>query len=89
MTTFIIIGGLIFVGLFIYVTNSRMNLTLKEFDIIKDLEKKSLTLSTKEDIVEFYTEFREKSLKINNPNIKPRLARIDGYLHGLYKNAKQ
>ena len=57
----------------------------KDWETLEELEKKANSLTTLEEIEEFYKEFVEKANKIHNEYIQPRLAKIDGYLKGMYK----
>jgi hypothetical protein len=81
----IIVGVLSFLFWVIY---SGMQQSKKDWETLKYLKKKANEVSTKEEIEEFYTEFRQKSSKIYNKYICYELFAIDGYLRGLYKQYK-
>lgn len=71
--------------LVIYSTRSMMKQSKKDWQTVYDLENKSKTISTKEEVIIFHKEFVEKATKINNEYCQVKLAQIDGYLRGLYK----
>lgn len=75
-------------GLFVWILISARKNFIKDWNILKELEKKANEVSTKEEIEEFHKEFTDKASKINDDHIKPHLMRIDGYLKGLYKQYK-
>ena len=75
----------VILGLFIKSMLDLNEKSKKDWDTLYDLEKRANELKTKEEIVEFHKEFREKAVKINNEFISPRLYQIQGYLNGLYK----
>ena len=60
----------------------------RDWETLDDLEKRSKEVKTKEEIEELHKEFQEKSKKIHNQFITPRLFAIDGYLRGIYKQYK-
>lgn len=57
----------------------------KDWETLGELEKKANSLTSLEEIEEFYKEFVEKANKIHNEYVQPRLAKIDDYLKGMYK----
>ena len=60
----------------------------KDWGVCEDLEKRSKTVTTKEEIKALHFELVDKGNKINNQYIHARLGIVEGYLCGLYQNAK-
>jgi len=75
----------VILGLLIWSTFVLSKQSKKDWETLRDLEKRANELKTKEEIEEFRKEFKEKAAKINNQFITPRLYQIQGYLNGLYK----
>lgn len=75
----------VILGLFIWSMLDLSKKSKKDWETLRDLEKRASELKTKEEIEEFHKEFKEKAVKISNEFITPRLYQIQGYLKGLYK----
>ena len=80
---------LFILGLLIWATDSMLKQSSKDWQTLEHFEKRAKEVKTKEEIETFHHEFSEKAIKINNPLINPRLAKIDGYLRGLYQQYKK
>jgi hypothetical protein len=85
----ILLGIFLLLGLFIWSLICLRKQAIKDWETLNDLTKKAETLSTKQEIEEFYKDFVDKSSKIKNELITPHLIRIDGYVRGIYKQFKQ
>ena len=57
----------------------------KDWNTLYDLEKRSNEVTTLQEVIDLHKEFVEKTSKIHNEFITPRLTRLDGYLRGMYK----
>lgn len=81
----VVVVCLCFVALIIWNASLIKKRVARDWEIVDDLEKRSVELNTCEEILVFHKEFTEKASKIHNEFINLRLARIDGYLRGQYK----
>ncbi len=81
----LILIPLIIFGLLIWLVYISLKQSEKDWAICRDLEKRSLTVSTKEEIETLHNELVEEGNKINNQYIHAKLNRVEGYLRGLYK----
>jgi hypothetical protein len=77
------------VSLLILLLSLTRRQAIKDWNTLKDLKTKLLTVSTKVEIEEFHKEFKEKANKIHNEAIQRELLKIDAYLRGMYKQFKQ
>ncbi len=80
----LVIGAVI--GLFLWLTLSMLKQSKKDWDTVRYFEARVNTVFTLDEIKSFHAEFVEKASKIHNEYCQPRLAKIDGYLRGLYKS---
>jgi hypothetical protein len=78
------------VSLLILSLSSMRKQVIKDWNTLKELKAKLLTVSTKVEIEEFHKEFVEKTKEIHNTaDIQRELLKIDAYLRGMYKQFKQ
>lgn len=82
-----IVAGVI-LGLFIisFIESSRT--VVKKWELLKNLKEKANSVESKEDISKLHEEMKLFARTTSNEYIHRELQRIDGFLRGLYKNAK-
>lgn len=90
-TLIIISAAIAFAALFAWATIGMSRQAQKDWAWFHDISKRATDLPsdvTRKEIEELHKELVEKGRKINNSLIHPQLRAVDGYLRGLYKNAK-
>lgn len=85
---FIILIGVIFIGLLIWAIGVGIKETSKEWKYLEELKQRANTVETKDEISLLHQDMLTFASKTTNSLIKQELARVDGFLRGLYKNAK-
>lgn len=84
----IILFIVLLIGAVVYCTISMMKQSKREWSVLEELERESLSLKTKEEIDAFHKKFIAEAVKIDNFLIYPRLAELRGYISGLYQQYK-
>lgn len=85
---FIILIGVIFIGLLIWGISLSLKEVSKEWDYLEELKKRTNTVETKDDIHLLHQDMLTFANKTRNEFIHQELVKIDSFLRGLYKNAK-
>jgi hypothetical protein len=80
---------IVIMGLFAWALITSRKQVVKDWATLEDLQSRYKKLSTIEEVEAFHEEFREKSSKIHNQFINPKLEHIDGYLRGLHKKLSE
>ena len=88
MIYIVIISILILLGLLILAINEGLEHSKKEWEMLSELKQRVYSVETKEEISLLHQDMLKLATNTNNEYIRNELSRIDGYLRGLYKNAK-
>ena len=78
----IIVG---FIALFIWAIFAAVKQSKENWGTLEKLKTKLKTLKNKEELEQFYEEFKTFANKIDNPYIKEELIKIDTHVRNLYK----
>lgn len=79
---------IIFFGCLIWYTVEGTKIVRKDWKYLEYLKKKADVVETREEISNLHLEMLHFATKCKNEYIHKELRTIDGFLRGLYKNAK-